>query len=69
MEVVIIKNNIKNSIRENLEEQIRLSKPSLIAMFTDQNRSIFQKIFYPSKAEQLSFTTSVPLLTFPKSKS
>ncbi len=69
MEVVITKENIKNSIRENLEEQIKLSKPSLIAMFTNQNRSFFQKLFYPSKAEQLSFTTSVPLLTFPKSKS
>ena len=69
MEVVIIKDNIKKSIRENLEEQIKLYKPSLIAMFTDQGRSLFQKLFYPSKAEQLSFTTSVPLLTFPKSKS
>jgi nucleotide-binding universal stress UspA family protein len=69
MEVVIIKDNIKKSIRENLEEQIKLYKPSLIAMFTDQSRSLFQKLFYPSKAEQLSFTTSVPLLTFPKSKS
>jgi nucleotide-binding universal stress UspA family protein len=69
IEVVIIKDNIKKSIRENLEEQIKLYKPSLIAMFTDQNRSFFQKLFYPSKAEQLSFTTSVPLLTFPKSKS
>lgn len=69
MEVVIIKDNIKNSIRENLEEQIKLSKPSIIVMFTDQSRSIFQKLFYPSKAEQLSFTASVPLLTFPKSKS
>src|SRR5664279_3389348 len=69
LEVVIIKANIKNSIRQNLEEQIKLSKPSLIAMFTDQSRSVFQKLFYPSKAEQLSFTTSVPLLTFPKAKS
>ncbi len=69
MEVVIKKDNIKKSIRENLEEQIKLYKPSLLALSTDQNRSFFQKLFYPSKAEQLSFTTSVPLLTFPKSKS
>ena len=69
IEVVIKKDNIKNSIRENIQEQIRISRPSLIVMFTNQNRSLFQKLFYPSKAEQLSFTTSVPLLTFPKSKS
>jgi nucleotide-binding universal stress UspA family protein len=69
IDVIIRKVHIENSIRENIQEQIKRSKPSLIAMFTDQNRSLFQKLFYPSKAEQLSFTTSVPLLTFPKSTS
>jgi nucleotide-binding universal stress UspA family protein len=69
IDVIISRDNIENSIRENIKEQIRISKPSLIVMFTVQNRSFFQKLFYPSKAEQLSFTTSIPLLTFPKSTS
>ncbi len=64
--VIINKDNIKNSIRENIQEQIKISRPSLIVMFTDQNRSLFQKLFYPSRAEQISFTTTIPLLTFPK---
>ncbi len=45
IEVIIRKDNIKNSIRENLEEHIKLFKPSLIAMFTDQDRSIFKNYF------------------------
>jgi len=69
IKVNISKVHIENSIRENIREQIKKTRPSLVAMFTDQNRNIFQKLFYPSKAEQLSFKTTVPLLTFPKSES
>lgn len=50
----------------NLQNQVRISKPSVVIMFTEQKRTIFQKIFLSSKAEQLSFQTKVPLLVFNK---
>jgi nucleotide-binding universal stress UspA family protein len=55
-----------HSLVQNLQKQIEVSKPSLAIMFTDQNRTLFQKIFLSSKAEQLSFELKVPLLVFNK---
>jgi nucleotide-binding universal stress UspA family protein len=55
-----------HSLVENLQKQIEVSKPSVAVMFTDQDRTIFQKIFLSSKAEQLSFDLKVPLLVFHK---
>ncbi len=55
-----------HSLVHNLQRQIRVSKPSLAIMFTDQNRTLFQKLFLSSKAEQLSFDLKVPLLVFNK---
>ncbi len=69
IDVYIKKTNIKHSIRENIQEYVKNIKPSIMALSTDQNRSLFQKLFYPSRAAQISFTTTIPLLTFPKSNS
>ncbi len=55
-----------NSTLTNIKNQVALKKPSVLVMFTDQNRSFFQKIFQPSKTEQLSFDLKVPLLIFNK---
>ena len=54
------------SLIKTLEEQISSIKPSLIILFTDQHRNFIQKIIFPSKAERLSFKTTVPLLSFNK---
>ena len=62
------KPDIRYSLIENLQKQIQVLKPSLAIMFTDQNRTLFQKIFLSSKAEQLSFQLKVPLLVFNKPK-
>lgn len=55
-----------HSLVENLQKQIEVSKPSLAVMFTNQDRTLFQRIFLSSKAEQLSFDLKVPLLVFNK---
>ena len=60
------KNDAVKSLIENLQTQIRITKPSVVIMFTNQQRTLFNKIFLSSKAEELSFETKVPLLVFNK---
>ncbi len=60
------KNDAVHTLIENLQKQIRIRKPSLVIMFTNQQRSFFQKLFLSSKAEELSFQLKVPLLVFNK---
>jgi nucleotide-binding universal stress UspA family protein len=55
-----------HSLVHDLQKQIELSKPSVTIMFTDQSRTLFQRIFLSSKAEELSFDLKVPLLVFHK---
>jgi hypothetical protein len=62
----IKQNDAVHSLVQNLEKQIEVLKPSIAIMFTNQNRSLFQKIFLSSKAEQLSFDLKIPLLVFNK---
>jgi nucleotide-binding universal stress UspA family protein len=55
-----------HSVVQNLQKQIEVLKPSIAIMFTEQHRSLFQKIFLSSKAEELSFELKIPLLVFNK---
>lgn len=60
------KNDAVKSLIENLQTQIKITKPSVVIMFTNQQRTFFQKILLSSKAEELSFEAKVPLLVFNK---
>ena len=67
-----IKLNIKNtdfvkSIVVNIESAIKKTKPSMMIMFTEQNRTLFQKLFLSSKSAEYSINAKVPLLVFNKS--
>ncbi len=62
----IEKNDGTHSLVENLQNQIRIRKPSVVVMFTNQKRTFFQKLFLSSKSEDLSFHAKVPLLVFNK---
>jgi len=62
----IEQNDAVHSLVQNLEKQIEVLKPSIAIMFTNQNRSLLQKIFLSSKAEQMSFELKIPLLVFNK---
>ena len=55
-----------NTLISNIESAIQKAKPSLLIMFTQQNRSFFEKIFLSSKSAEFSFNAKVPLLVFNK---
>jgi nucleotide-binding universal stress UspA family protein len=58
--------NPVNTLISNIESAIQKSKPSMLIMFTQQNRSFFQKLFLSSKSAEYSFNAKVPLLVFNK---
>ena len=59
--------NPNESLITDIETAIKKMKPSIMIMFTEQNRSWFQKIFLSSKSAEYSFNAKVPLLVFNKS--
>ncbi|MES1159938.1 MAG: universal stress protein [Bacteroidota bacterium] len=50
----------------NLQHEIATLRPSLVIMFTHQDRNLFQRIFFPSRTESLAFDLKTPLLVFGK---
>jgi len=58
--------DLAESLISNMEAAVKQSKPSMLLMFTQQNRSFFQKIFLSSKSSEYSFNAKVPLLVFNK---
>jgi nucleotide-binding universal stress UspA family protein len=50
----------------NIEKAVKKSKPSVMIMFTEQNRNFFEKIFLSSKSAEYSFNAKIPLLVFNK---
>jgi nucleotide-binding universal stress UspA family protein len=58
--------NLTESLVLNIQRVIKKSKPSMLIMFTEQNRGFFDKILHHSKSVYYSFNTKVPLLVFNK---
>jgi len=58
--------DLDHSLMTDLEAAVKKAKPSLVAMFTLQERSFFDRIFLGSAAEEFTFSSSVPLLIFKK---
>ncbi len=56
-----------DSLISDIETAIKKIKPSMIILFTNQNRGWFEKIFISSKSAEYSFKAKVPLLVFNKS--
>ncbi|HYF04100.1 MAG TPA: universal stress protein [Patescibacteria group bacterium] len=54
------------TLLSNLETTIEKTKPSLLVMFTDQDRSLFERIFLSSNSAEFSFAPKLPLLVFKK---
>jgi nucleotide-binding universal stress UspA family protein len=50
----------------NIETAVANSKPSLLVMFTEKNRTFLQRLMKPSKTEEYSFNPKVSLLVFKK---
>ena len=58
--------NPNNSLVSDIEVAVKELKPSLMIMFTEQNRNWFEKIFLSSKSAEYSFNAKVPILVFHK---
>lgn len=58
--------DLDNSLMTDLEAAVKKAKPSVVAMFTKQDRSLFDRIFLGSATAQFTFSTNVPLLIFRK---
>ena len=58
--------DITRALLEDIDQAIKSTKPSLLVLFTHQSRSMFEKLLFPSTAEEYSFYGRIPLLTFNK---
>lgn len=54
------------SLLSHLQKDIQHSNPSVIVMFTRQDRNWFEQLFLSSKTAELGFDTKTPLLVFKK---
>lgn len=62
----IINADIEFSLVERLTKYIGKQKTDLIILFTRQNKGFFEQLFLPSKAAELTFSTKIPTLIYPK---
>jgi nucleotide-binding universal stress UspA family protein len=53
-------------ILDYLEKDIAKAKPSLVVLFTKQNRNWFDRLFLSSLSNELAFDTKTPMLVFKK---
>jgi nucleotide-binding universal stress UspA family protein len=58
--------NFEKTLIENMNEAFQRSKPSMVVMFTDQERSFFEKIFSSSISAEYASVSEIPLLVFKK---
>lgn len=63
----VVNKNPGESLITHIETALKKKKPSMMIMFTEQDRSWFEKIFLSSKSAEYSFNAKVPLLVFNKS--
>ncbi len=62
----LINRDSNTSLVTDMETAVKNMKPSIMIMFTEQNRTWFEKIFLSSKSAEYSFNAKVPLLVFKK---
>lgn len=58
--------DITRTLLEDIDHAVKSDQPSLLVLFTHQSRSMFEKLLFPSTAEEYSFYSSIPMLTFNK---
>lgn len=58
--------DLVNALLEDIELIIKKNKPSLLVLFTHQDRTIIDKLILSSTATAYSFYGKIPLLTFRK---
>lgn len=60
------KYNWEKNLSDNLKITSRKYKPSLLVLFTDQDRSWYERMFFASRSAAVSFDTNKPVLVYPK---
>jgi nucleotide-binding universal stress UspA family protein len=58
--------HVEHSLAHHLQKDVLKAKPSLMVMFTKQNRGWYDRLFLPSKSAAISFDTKTPILVFRK---
>ena len=58
--------NIEYSLLNHLEVDIRTIRPSMVVMFTNQNRDWYERHFLSSKTKEFGYDTNTPILVFRK---
>jgi nucleotide-binding universal stress UspA family protein len=58
--------NIEDSLSLHLKNAVRKFNPSILVLFTKQNRDWFERLFLSSKSAEVSFDTKKPLLIYGK---
>ena len=53
-------------LNDHLRKVIKLFKPSLVVLFTKQNRKWFDRLLLSSESAELSFTSKTPILVYRK---
>lgn len=62
----VLETNIEYSLVDRLTKYIGKQHPDLIILFTRQKKGFFEQLFLPSKAAELTFSTKIPTLIYPK---
>lgn len=60
------KMDIEKTLHKHLIEEVKKEKPSMVVLFTKQDRNWYDRLLLPSEAAEMSFNLNVPLLTFRK---
>lgn len=60
--------NAKYTLNYHIRKDVALMKPSIVVLFTKPNRKWFDRLFVPSHAINMCFSTKVPLLVFRKKR-
>lgn len=60
--------NIEHSLSSHLSTAIKSEKPSLVVLFTKQDRNWYDRLLLPSEASEIAFNPKIPLLTYKKKK-
>lgn len=62
----IVKSNFDLTFTERVAKYIKNAKTDLLITFTNRERNFFESIFLPSTSAELTYSTKIPILIFPK---
>lgn len=63
-----VKYDNNDTLYQNIQKQVQKIKPSMLCLFSNNDRTFYEKVFLPSLTENISYHTSVPLLAYKKLK-